>query len=172
MELTLFFKDKTIKPKEKTEQLSLALSKAEVTMSALLEFVGTAKDPVKASCIEAIEWVTRKQPEIADVNCFHFLNEALTSKTPRVKWESARAMTNIVGNFPDRLESVVVHLLENAEHSGTVVRWSAANALSAILQLKTELNDGLLPVVEQLVANEEKNSIRKLYLTGIKKASK
>ena len=172
MDLTAHFTDKTIKPKEKTEQLSLFLSKGEMSMSTLLEFAASAKDPVKASCIEAIEWATREQPNLADQTCFEFLNEALTSKTPRVKWESARALANIVGRFSDQLDPVIVHLLENAEHSGTVVRWSAANALAAILQLKTGLNETLLPAAEQLAANEEKNSIRKLYLAGIKKASK
>lgn len=172
VELTQLFGDKTLKPKEKTEQLSLALSKAEVTMPELLEFVGTAKDPVKASCIEAIEWVTRKQPEITDVNCFHFLNEALTSKTPRIKWESARALANCIQQFPDQLEAVVVPLLENAEHPGTVVRWSAAHALAEIVKLKTALNKELLPALEQLAVKEEKNSIRKLYLAGMKVATK
>lgn len=165
MDLTAHFTDKTIKPKEKTEQLSLALSKGELPMSLVLEFAAAAKDPVKASCIEAIEWATRERPELADQACFDLLKEALASKTPRIKWESARAMANIVGRFSDQLEPVVVQLLENAEHSGTVVRWSAANALAAILQLKTGLNATLLPAAEQLAANEEKNSIRKLYLT-------
>lgn len=172
MDLKMHFADKSTKPKEKTEQVMAALQKKELLLTELVEFAQTAKDPVKASCIEAVEWATREQPELADQSCFDFLNEALTSKTPRVKWESARALANIVGCFPDQLEPVTVHLLENAEHSGTVVRWSAANALAAILQLKTGLNTTLLPAAEQLAANEEKSSIRKLYLTGIKKVTK
>lgn len=166
------FSDKGIKPKEKTERVMTALQKKELLLTELVEFARTAKDPVKASCIEAVEWATREQSDLVDKQCFDFLKEALASKTPRVKWESARAMANIVDRFVDQLEPVVVQLLENAEHSGTVVRWSAATALAAILPLKTALNVNLLPALEQLAANEKKNSIRKLYLAGIKKATK
>lgn len=172
MSLAELFVDKSQKPKQKIEAVKVALLKEELGLNELITFAGAAKDPVKASCIEAIEWATRENPELADQACFEFLKEALASKTPRIKWESARAIANIVGRFPDQLEQVVVRLLENAEHPGTVVRWSAANALAAIVQLKTKLNEELIPTVEQLAVKEEKNSIRKLYLIGIKKSSK
>lgn len=172
MELTTLFIDKALKPKEKTEQLCTALGKRELTVSELIVFAKAAKDPVKASCIEAIEWVTREQPAMVDTACFEFIKASLSSKTPRVKWESARALANCVKQFPDQLEAVVVLLLENAEHTGTVVRWSAAQALVEMLKLKTALNNELLPAIEQLVLKEEKNSIRKLYLAGMKLATK
>ena len=58
------------------------------------------------------------------------------------------------------------------EHSGTVVRWSAAYALSEILKLKTNANKTLLPTIESIIDKEEKDSIKKIYRKAIKEVLK
>ena len=161
--------DKTIKPKEKTEVLRQWILNNPEKLQNLIDFAIVSKDPVKATCIEAIEQVTKDKPGVASSACLKFVTKSLAEKAPRVKWESARVVGNIAHLFPDNLEEAIKNLLVNSEHSGTVVRWSAAFAVGEILKLKTNLNKDLLPKVEALCEKEEKNSIKKIYLSAMKK---
>ena len=81
--------DKGLKPKEKTKALSTALLNQSLSVADLLLFAGKAKDPLKATCIEAMEYATKQNPALATFECLHFVSNALTAKVPRVKWESA-----------------------------------------------------------------------------------
>ena len=169
MELDIILSDKSIKPKEKTEKLSQLLLTKAMSVNDLLVFADSQKDPAKATCIEAVEYATKQKPDLADLKVLDFVTKSLASKAPRVKWESAKVIGNIAHLFSDKLDSPITGLLNNTEHSGTVVRWSSAFALGEILKLKTIHNSDLLPAIEQICENEEKNSIRKIYLEAIKK---
>lgn len=163
--------DAALKPKEKTEALSKWLLAHPKQLTGLIAFASAAKDPVKATCIEAMEFATKTDPAIAGKDCLDFVTATLTAKAPRVKWESAKVIGNIAHRFPGELKEPVKNLLVNSEHSGTVVRWSAAFALGEIVKMKTPLNKMLLPAIEAIVVREEKNSIRKIYLAALKKAA-
>ncbi|ELR71664.1 hypothetical protein C900_02400 [Fulvivirga imtechensis AK7] len=160
--------DKAIKPKEKTEALSRWLANNPLELERLISYAEKAKDPVKASCIEAIEYVTKDNPQIVTVHCCDFLSAALTEDVPRIKWESARVIGNIAHLFPDRLEVAVKNLLQNSDHKGTVVRWSTAYALVQIIKTKQWQTSALIGAMEAIAQREEKASIRKIYLTGLK----
>lgn len=172
MNITDLLNDKSLKPKAKTETLSSWIIDNQIMVDELIEFAKTAKDPIKATCIEALEFVTKQNPSMANKNCFDFASESLQAKAPRVKWESARVIGNTAHLFPDNLNIALSNLLINTEHEGTVVRWSAAFALGEILKLKTNLNKELIPAFEAIMDREEKNSIKKIYLDAIKKAKK
>ena len=164
--------DKGLKPAAKTETLSSWLIEGKLTIDNLLEFAETAKDPAKATCIEALEYATKQNPATANYKSFQFVTENLKAKAPRVKWESAKVIGNTAHLFPAKLNEAIKNLLDNTEHEGTVVRWSAAFALGEILKLNTKHNKELLPAIETICNREEKNSIKKIYLAAIKKASK
>jgi len=166
------FNDAALKPKERTESLGKLLLENPLIVDDLLIFAGASKDPVKATCIEALEFATAVNPDIVTKACFDFVTSALTAKAPRIKWEAARVIGNIAHLFPEQLELTIINLLINTEHSGTVVRWSAATALGRILRLKTINNTELIPAIETIVNREEKNSIRKIYLEALKKTGK
>jgi HEAT repeat protein len=102
-------------------------------------------------------------------DCFNFAIFSLTDKAPRVKWESARVIANTAHLFPDELTGAIVNLLANTEHKGTVVRWSAAQALSKIVSLNTTHNSQLVPALKTVSAMEEKPSIQKIYTTALKR---
>lgn len=165
-------KDKARKPKEKTETISNWILDKSLPLDELIAFAEKSKDPAKATCIEAMEYATRKSPDIADESMFSFVTETLTSKAPRIKWESAKVISNTAYLFPSKLETAIYNLLENTKHEGTVVRWSAAFALGEILKLKTKHNSKLLPAITRICEKEEKNSIKKIYLDAIKKTKK
>ncbi|MCA6363956.1 MAG: hypothetical protein IM638_13030 [Bacteroidetes bacterium] len=163
---------KATKPKQKTELLSSMLLNKQITPAQLTEFAASAKDPAKATCIEALEFATMQQPEIADEAAFSFVITTLAAKAPRIKWESAKVIGNTASLFPNKLDEAIAALLGNTTHTGTVVRWSAAFALSEILKLGTPHQKSLRPALEQVCEKEEKNSIRKIYLAAFKKAGK
>jgi HEAT repeat protein len=162
--------DKLTKPKQKTEEISGWILENPSGLSALIEFATKAKDAARATCIEAIEYATSKEPAIADRQCLEFVIENLKEKAPRIKWESAKVIGNIAHLYPGNLDEAVKNLLVNSEHSGTVVRWSAAFALGRIIKLNSTLNKELIPAVESICNREEKNSIRKIYQEALKKS--
>jgi hypothetical protein len=172
MDFQVLLNDKSIKPKEKTETISKWILDNPENVDILIEFSKVSKNPVKATCIESMEFATKNNPEIASLTCLSFVTESLTEKAPRIKWESAKVVGNIAHLYPDKLDEAIKNLLVNSEHSGTVVRWSAAFALGQIIKIKTSRNKDLIPVIEAICKREEKNSIKKIYLDAIKKTTK
>lgn len=168
MDIESLLKDKNIKTKAKTEALSQMLLDGNICIKALINAAKAAKDPDKATCIEAMEFATQTNPRIATEDCLNFVSTTLAEKAPRVKWESAKVVGNIAPLFPDKLDEAIKNLLLNSEHMGTVVRWSAAYALGEILKLNTKQNEDLIPAIEAICTREEKNSIKKIYLAAIK----
>lgn len=168
MDFKALLNDKEIKPKEKTEVLATWLLQTTL-LDDFLAFAQQANDPAKGTCIEALEFATKSNPDVATQECLDFVTQSLTSKAPRVKWESAKVIGNIAHLYPTQLDRAVAHLLTNAEHSGTVVRWSAAYALGEILKLQTERNHQLIPATERVYNLEEKDSIKKIYGAAFKK---
>lgn len=172
MTIDELLKNKTLKPKEKTETISKWILDKSFPLDELITYAEKQKDSVKATCIEAIEYATQQNPNIANETVLTFVTDTLIAKAPRIKWESAKVIGNIAHLFPTMLEKPIAHLLMNTEHEGTVVRWSTAFALGKILQLETKHNQELLPALENLYEKEEKNSIKKIYLTALKKTKK
>ena len=170
MNLPELLKDKALKPKLKTETIAEALLNSSLPISDLLTFAQTAKDPEKATCIEAMEFTSQKNANLITLDGLEFVISSLTAKAPRVKWESAKVIGNIAHLYPNNLDKAIENLLTNAEHTGTVVRWSAAFALGEIIKLKLKKYADLLPSIQNIMEREEKNSIKKIYLTALKKS--
>jgi len=169
MNFVELFKDKSIKAKERTEHLAHWLMDEPDELHKLINFATRSKEVEKATCIEAMELATRAQPEIVDESCFKYLSQTLTEKAPRVKWEAARVIGNTAHLHSSHLDTAIKNLLINSEHIGTVVRWSAAYALGEIVKLKTKHQKDLIAAIEAIILREEKNSIKKIYTTALKK---
>lgn len=169
MQFALYFQDKTIKSKAKTDALAKGLLKGDFSLTDLLDFASTAKEPEKATCLEAIEYATKENPAIGSEKLLAFATASLNAKAPRIKWESAKVIGNIAHLYPKKLNQAIAGLLINTEDKGTVVRWAAAYALSEILKLKGSNNKSLLPAIEAIVQREENNGVKKHYLLAIKK---
>lgn len=169
MDIANLLGDKTLKPKQKVEKLSSLLLSNLVDPGAVIQFAVSAKESPKATCIEALEFATKERPALLNKKGFEFVSQALTEKAPRVKWESAKVIANTASLHKGALGEAVKNLLQNTEHEGTVVRWSAALALGEILKLETKHRKELLPAIEAIIQREEKDSIRKIYMAAIKK---
>jgi hypothetical protein len=172
MTIEEIFKDKTIKTKVKVSTIGEWLANNELTLEELLVFAEKQKATNKATCIEAIEYATKKVPSIANENLLAFVTTALKDDEPRVKWESAKVIGNIAKIFPTQLDKAISNLLTNADKTGTVVRWATAYALAEILKLKSDNNKKLLPIIETLCENEENNGVKKKYIDALKKVKK
>lgn len=172
MTIEELIKEKAVKSKEKVDIISKWIIDKSLPTDELIAFAEKSKDPVKATCIEAIEYATKQNASLADETVFSFVTQTLTEKAPRIKWESAKVIGNTAHLFPENLDPAISNLLVNTEHEGTVVRWSAAFALGEILKLKTRYNESLLSALEKISEKEEKNSIKKIYLDAIKKTKK
>ena len=172
MEFQELFNDKSKKPKEKTELLYKWIVTNPDKVNDLIDFAKRSKETIKATCIEAIEFATKNQPEIGSASCMDFVSKTLKEKAPRIKWESARVIGNIAHLHPGNLVEAINNLIENSEHSGTVVRWSAAYALGQILKIQTSQNEYLIPAIESICQKEEKNSIKKIYFDALKSIKK
>jgi hypothetical protein len=144
----------------------------KVSVQQLIDAAKAEVDVNKATIIESMEFASKAKPDIINDKGFAFAIESLKSDAPRVKWESAKVIANTAHLFPKLLNKAVGNLLINTEHSGTVVRWSAAGALSKIIQCKTNLNKDLIPAIEAIEKREQDNAIKKIYQQGLKKAAK
>lgn len=169
MKIDELLKDKSIKPKDKTETISKWILNQSLPVDELIIFADKQKDPAKATCIEALEYATKQNPKIASEKVLIFVTNTLNAKAPRIKWESAKVIGNIAHLYPTQLKNSIDNLLTNTEHTGTVVRWSAAFALGEIIKLKTNHNADLLSVIETICENEVKKSIKKIYSDALKK---
>lgn len=172
MTIEQIFQDKSVKAKAKVSTIGGWLINGELHMEELIAYAERQKAVDKATCIESIEYATKKLPSLADENLLAYVTHALENTEPRVKWESAKVIGNIAKQFPDQLSEPIKNLLSNAENPGTVVRWATAYALAEILKLKTENNIRLLPKIEALCKKEEDNGVRKKYEEALKKIQK
>lgn len=171
MKIEQIFQDKTLKAKKKVLTIGEWLTNNKLAIDELLAYAEKQKATDKATCIEALEYATKKNPTIANENLLEYVTLALKDDEPRVKWESAKVIGNVAKFFPTKLDKVINNLLPNAENKGTVVRWATAYALAEILKLKTENNSKLALKIEQLSENENDNSVKKKYLEAIQKIS-
>jgi HEAT repeat protein len=172
MTIAHVFQDKTIKAKGKVSTIGEWLLKGELPMDELTAYAEKQKASDKATCIEAVEYATKKLPSVANEDLLRYVTNALKDDEPRVKWESAKVIGNIAKNFPSQLEMSIKNLLANAENNGTVVRWATAFALAEILKLKTSHYTTLLSKIEILSEKEEDNGVKKKYLDALKKVKK
>lgn len=171
MAIDQLLQDKDIKAKQKTGLISTWLLDSTINISNLISYAQGGTNAVKGICIEAIEFATKQRPTIADDTVLDFVIQTLTEKAARIKWESARVIGNTIHLFPAKVDNAIANLLENTDNSCSIVRWSSAYALGQILKLKTSINTELIPTVEAICQNEEKNSIKKIYLDAIKSVS-
>ena len=168
MEASEILLNKTIGAKQKVEAIAAAINAEQIKLASLVPFLKTLKDADKANGIEALEYVCRENPEKLTEEGFLFMCENLGAKTPRVRWESSKVISYTVKNFEQHAKKATLALINNTMHSGTVVRWSAALALTEIFKLGKEHEVELRKLFERVIASEEKNSIKKIYSKALK----
>jgi hypothetical protein len=155
------------KPKEIVELLAEKLKSDKKVIDELIQCFENGTTAEKGNCMEAIEYVTKEDPEFAE-NCLDFVIAHINDKAPRVKWEDCRIIGNVARRFPDKIKESVPKLLENTNDKGTVVRWSAAFALTEIAKSSLEMQKKLVPEFKKILERENNNGVRNIYLKYLK----
>lgn len=155
------------KPKEIVELLAEALKRDKKLIPDLIQCFENGTTAEKGNCMEAIEYVTKENPEFAE-NCLDFVISHINDKAPRVKWESCRIIGNVSKKFPDIVKEAIPKLLENTKDKGTVVRWSAAFALTEIAKDNKDAKKELAPEFQKILHKETNKGVRNIYLKYLK----
>lgn len=155
------------KPKQKLTLLAKTLTEGKSAINELIDCFDKVSDSEKGYLMEALEYVTKGNPEFGK-NCLEFVIKHINHKAPRVKWEASRIIGNVAKRFPDKIKEVIPNLLENTKDKGTVVRWSAAFALTEIARSNSEMQKGLIPEVKKILEREKNNGVKNIYLKYLK----
>ena len=164
--------DKTIKPIEKRKVLEEAVKTGSLTMKEIQSLSVLTEDSKIALVLEAMEAVTVKHPDMADLEWLIFAQGFLLSQSNNLKREASRIVGNIARFFPNNLEAIIKQLLANTADAGTVIRWSSAYALGRIIAIPHYAGGELYDVLTDLADKENDNGVKNQYLNGIKKAGK
>lgn len=167
MDIISILKSKDFKAKEKVQIVAQLLLDNTIDSGELIEFALSLKGADKGNCIESLEFATQKSPSICKKETVIHIIQFLKDKEPRVKWESAKVISNVIDFFPELAEVALPYLYINAQNKGTVVRWSSAAAIRKIASLQTKKSLDLIKMIDTLLVKENKNSIQKIYLKAL-----
>lgn len=166
--LTEIIKEK-LKPKEKTQKLASYLRVESKAFDELLELWKTAKDAEKGTLLSAVTLIVSENPEFID-NHLDFVIVQIGNKAPRVKWEASEIVGHASKVCGEKVLAAIPALLANTSFDGTVVRWSAAFALSEIVKNVPSSRPQLVPEIEKILEHETNNGVRSLFIKGALKA--
>ena len=156
-----------LKAKETTAALVELLTTNPASLVEWKKVFLTAKDSDKGSLLSAVTEITKTQPKFIATE-IELIIEQIAVKAPRVKWESSEIVANLAKQFPEQVKSAIPNLQANTTHDGTVVRWSAALALSEIAKYNQRSRVELLPFMEKTILSEESNGVKNHYVKALK----
>lgn len=160
------------KPKELVAYLADRVKRDKSLFDQLLEGLEHPKIPLRGLCAEVMAEVTKEKPELFPAQGCDAVIRHLADKAPRVKWETAQLVGNVAAVWPEKAGAAVPALLLNADDEGTVVRWSAAYALTRIAGHNAKLRRGLIQKMEAILKKESNNGVKNVYLKGLKKIAR
>lgn len=167
-----FILSPALKPKEKVLRLTDFIKSEPNQMKNLIDWAQSSRLPTQTLVMEAFEIYTRSHNKGEGRIIWQFACAGVQSNHPSLIRESARVLANIANSHIDFAGDAIPRLLELTEHAGTVVRWSAAQALASICSADEKPHYHLDPVLESIASREEKMSIRKIYLKTLSQSAK
>ena len=172
MDVARLLDDKATKPIEKRKKIAESIIMKILTIQEIQSLKNAFDDKKMTLILEAMEAVTVKNPEIADLDWLKFTQDFITSESNNIKREASRIVGNIAHLFPNDLAVAIDKLLVNTKNDGTVIRWGSAYALGRIIIIHQYANSELFDVITGLFENEKENGVKNQYLNGLKKAKK
>jgi hypothetical protein len=172
MDVISLLNNKSLKSIDKREEIAEAIRLKHITIKELQPLKDILDDKKMALVLEAMEAVTGKNPEIADLEWLKYTQDFIVSKSNNLKRESSRIVGNIAHLFPNCLETAIWNLMENRGNDSTIIRWASAYALSRIILISQYANSKLYDVLFDLCEQEKENGVKNQYLNGLKKAKK
>jgi HEAT repeat protein len=159
------------KPKALNERLTAMLVEDDRLVPAFILALQNGNDREKGVCLEVLEAATRERPAPVAPH-LPFIIGFINCPAPKARLESSRVVANLAAKYPDEAARAVPALLKNTTDEGTVVRWSAAFALGAILKYNEKQRKALLEKIAAILKKEENNGVRNVYLKAVKAVEK
>lgn len=157
-----------LKPKEKIVALRDLFKQNPQAITDLPKiYVTLKKDGDKGNCVAALTLLAEEDPYYLEP-CITWIVGLLSAKQPRVKWEAAQIVAHVSDTFPEEAAKAIPQLLENAQHEGTVVRWSAAHALVRLAQSDPNIWAKLATFIEKMAVSDPQNGVRAIYAKALK----
>lgn len=153
--------------KELVARLAKAVLNNPKVLSSFKEDLKNAKPTERGACMEILEYASKENPAIAKPY-IETVTEYLSDKAPKVKWESARILGNVAQRYPEDVAKSADRLLSNTKDNGTVVRWSAAYALSEIAKHNRRVRPELLVHIDTILKNEENGGVKNVYFKALR----
>jgi len=166
MNLLIEIQQSKLKPKELNKYISQFFLANKISVDDLANAIHLGKDAERGTCIEALEYVTQTNPQIAKPYVKTVI-DCLQDQAPRVKWEAARVIANIAKELPKEVEKAIPNLLQNTKDKGTVVRWSTALALGEIAKSNKSKQKKLIEKIENLIKTELNTGVKNVYLKAL-----
>ncbi len=161
---------KTIKPKEKIELLANLFLTERKLSRELIDLMAVAGDSERGNCMSALTLISKTEPKFF-TGSIDFIQQQLSAKAPRVCWEAAETIGNLAPHFPSDCAQAIPALQKMLQGEGTVLRWSAAYALTELAKANATARVELLPFFEQALLSEENNAIKKMFQKALKSAA-
>jgi len=171
MRITERLRSSELKAKEAASLLAKEFAEDVKLLGGLGEDIDLCTDVEKGIVMEALEYATDVDPDVAEP-VLDVVFDCLSCEAPKVKWEAARVVGNIAHRFPEKASRSVPKLLKNANHKGTVVRWSAAYALGEIIKHDEKARRRLLPEIEKILRREKNDGVKNAYKKALKSISR
>ncbi|MCL1857970.1 MAG: hypothetical protein FWF92_01895 [Oscillospiraceae bacterium] len=172
MNIISLLDNKNMKPLEKRVKIVEIIRMNFISIKEIKSLQDTIDDKKMALIFEAMEDVTNKNPEIANLDWLIFVQNFILSKSNNLKREASRIVGNIAYLFPNNLNVAIQNLIENTKNESTVIRWGSAYALARIIQIPKYANNELYAVIEDLCEQETDNGVKNQFTNGLKKAEK
>jgi len=172
MDIISLLSNEAIKSLEKRQEIVIAIQTQLISIKEIQALKDMLEDKKLVLVLEAMETVTSKTPEMANVDWLKFVQDLISSKSNNIKREASRIVGNIAHMFPDDLETVIHNLMENTTNKGTVIRWGSAYALAKIIQIPKYANSEFYDILNKLCEQEQENGVKNQLLCGLKKAKK
>ncbi|MFZ5433983.1 MAG: hypothetical protein ACOZB3_09450 [Calditrichota bacterium] len=159
-----------IKPKEKTIRLSELLQNDTQLIAEMLENFRHFTASEQGTCLSALTIIAQDNPKSLGTH-LDFIIARLGDKPPRVKWEAGEIVGYLAREFPQQVTPAIPALLANTREDGTVVRWSAAFALTEIAKYNSQSHRQLVPFFKKS-ADTETGGVKTLYVKALKQLAK
>jgi hypothetical protein len=161
-----------MKALEKRAEIVEAIKAGILTIKDIGEVSKSLDDKKIAIILEAMEEITRSQPDVATLDWLLFSEQYIDAQSNSLKRESSRVVGNVAHIFQDSLTVSIQKLLKNTNNEGTVVRWGSAYALGKIIALPRYACSDLFDTLAQLCEQESENGVKNQYVKALKKAEK
>lgn len=171
-ELYNTLRDKSLKGVARRQAVIEMMLRGEAPLALLQDMMPQLGDKESATVLEALEEISNKKLMPLEAGHLPMVIPYIASANNSCRREASRIVGNLAATFPNEIGNAIPLLMANTANESTVVRWSAAYALSHIIVLPPYAQSGLYDELQQLATTENEHGVKSQYDKALKKATK